>query len=104
MGQAAIELLLVSILLFALISALASSISAETQSIRKKTGDFRETGRAEAVIRAVEAAYGSGGDVDLGSWGEHAPWRAESGLIRIWHEGRVVEIRGVFNEDRSEPI
>jgi len=104
MGQETIEFLLVFMLGLALVATLAASIIGEITAARAKVDSLRATRLAGALTCALEAAFMGGGDVVYPTGAGPRHWRIENGVLHASYEGRVVEIRGVFNEDQSEPV
>lgn len=104
MGHMMVELLLIFLLSLSLIGAVSAGLIGEIAALQNKAADYESAGRAEALVRYVEAALCGGANVDGGLWEEDASWRLESNRLRMWHESGVVEIRGVFCDDESEPV
>lgn len=109
MGQATVELLMATLLMLALVASVASSLSQEARAVRAKAGDLRAQCMAESSVRAAEAALAGGARIEMWPGGllpaeAGGGWRIEGGLLRIPSGDGVLEVRGVFNEDASEPV
>jgi hypothetical protein len=111
MGLAATEFLLANMLALALIMAVAIQLGHGISAARAKSYDFRAAGQAESTVRAVETALNSGAQVGMWPGGRveddsasRMQWRVEGGFLRVSHRGMVLEYRGVFSNDTSEPV
>lgn len=104
MALMTVEFLLASVLVAASIGALAAFLSAEVSAVRDKADEYAAINHIADVVRALEAAFNSGAEADAGfGRGQHG-WRIERGALHAYYDGRVVEVRGVFSDDRAEPI
>jgi hypothetical protein len=104
MAVMTVEFLLASVLVAALIGALASSMLAEVLAVRDKADEYVAINHVADVVCALEAAFNSGAEADAGFGRGQQGWRIERGVLHAYYEGRVVEVRGVFSDDRTEPI
>ena len=103
-GQVSVEFLLMFTAALALISMLASAILSQNDSAKTKLDDFAMINLAEGSARAVEAVERSGSDMRLDMHDERVRYRIENGRFYVEHEGKLIEVGGVFSEDDAEPV
>jgi len=103
-GQASVEFLLMFTATLALISMLASAILSQNDSAKAKLDDFALINMAEGSARAIEAIERSGSDMRLDLNDERVRYRIENGRFYVEHEGKLIEVGGVFSEDDAEPV
>lgn len=107
-----IEALLSFVLSLAFIAALFHSLTIEADGLKGRIGEYQSIVRAESAARAIEALSISGiGRVESadvissigGSGATCTGYRIEGGVLHADYPGKVVEIRGVFENDGAEP-
>jgi hypothetical protein len=103
-GQATIEFMLIFALSLAAVSLLASSLVSMDSTLKGKAGDIEQISRAEAAARAIEAMHNAGGRMDFDFREEGISYSIEGGRFHSSHEGKVIEIGGVFENDGAEPV
>jgi hypothetical protein len=104
MGQMTIEFLFAFLPALALIGLLAASLVAQVDALDGRTEECLRISKSESAARALEALYYSGIDSTLDFGGDGVRYRIETGSLHSDYQGKVVEIRGVFSIDRSEPV
>ncbi|MEW6035027.1 MAG: hypothetical protein AB1529_00300 [Candidatus Micrarchaeota archaeon] len=103
-GQATIEFMLVFALSLAAVSLIAASLRSMDEGLRGKADDLEQISRAEAAARALEAMHNAGGRMTFDFREEGVSYSVERGRFHSSHEGKVIEIGGVFENDDSEPV
>jgi hypothetical protein len=103
-GQLTLEFLLAFILSLALSGMLSASLSLQVAGVRGKAGAFGEISRSESVARALEAVFAGGMEAHADFREEGVRYRIEGGRFHEERGGRVIEIKGVFDDDGSEPV
>lgn len=103
-GQVAIEFLVVFALSLAVVSLLVGAVLLHSAKIRMKTDDLQRISQTEAAVRAIEVWLNSGIAMKFDFSEENVSYRVEQGRFRVEHEGKIIEIGGVFIENYTEPI
>ncbi len=88
----------------AITGLLSASLAAQSAELEGHKEEFMRISEAESAARALEALYFSGIDsrLEIGRGGVR--FSVEDGRLHSDYRGKVVEIRGVFSNDRSEPV
>jgi archaellin len=103
-GQVTIEFLLVFAASLAVISLLAGLLILQGREIAGKAEETVKISRAESAARAAEVAYRSGGELSVDFRDEDVSHSVENGRFHVEHDGRLIEIGGVFYDDAAEPV
>lgn len=103
-GQATLEFLLVSGATLVLLSLLAASLAAEESLLRDRAEELGAVTKAEAAARAVECMLNGGGGMEFDFRREGVYHSVENGHFHASCDDRMIEIGGVFRDDRSEPV
>jgi len=98
-----IEFLFAFLPALAITGLLGASLAAQAAELDGHKEEFMRICEAESAARALEALYFSGIDsrLDIGRGGVR--FSVEGGRLHSDYLGKVVEIRGVFSIDDSEP-
>ncbi|NYZ74414.1 class III signal peptide-containing protein [Candidatus Micrarchaeota archaeon] len=103
-GQISVEFLLLFGATLAVVMVLAGALIAHEKAARDKIDDVERINAAESAARAVEAMLNSGSDMRFDFRDENIFYSVEQGKFHIVHEGKAIEVGGVFADDDSKPI
>lgn len=103
-GQATPEYLLMFGATIVLVSLLAASLAQERSVLDGRADELETASKAESAARALEGALSSGGRMEFDFRREGVYHSVERGVLHARAGERLVEVRGVFHEDRSEPV
>ncbi|MFH0884224.1 MAG: hypothetical protein V1861_00770 [Candidatus Micrarchaeota archaeon] len=104
MGQLTIESLFAFLPTLALTGLLAASLVAQISELDGRREEYLRISKSESVARALEVLCYSGIDSMLDFSDGSVRYHIEMGSLHSDHLGKVVETRGVFAIDRSEPV
>ncbi|MFN7991661.1 MAG: hypothetical protein U0R44_05890 [Candidatus Micrarchaeia archaeon] len=99
-GQLALEFLLLSALSAAVILLLCISLDGQIRAANLKAAEMADAQGAEDAARAAESSLNGALPLGSGTGGR----RIENGILYFPEGGKLVEIRGVFVYDGSEPV
>lgn len=102
-GQATIEYLMIFSTTLALLSLLATALATEEASLRDKAEDLEMAVKADSAARALESALNSGG-IQFDFRDEGVYYSVEHGRFHAHHEGKLIEVGGVFRDSKDEPV
>jgi Fe-S cluster assembly ATPase SufC len=103
-GQATAEFLFVFTATIAVMSILTGALIAQNEVAQERIDEIEHIQKAEAAARALEAWMNSGITMKFGFHNEDVLYRIENDSFHVSHEGKIIEIGGVFHNDRSEPL
>lgn len=102
MAALTIEFLVIFLLTFALMSAIChealSGAGWDGFEAAKKTN------RAEAAARAIESMLNCGTAMRFDFQGEGVRYSIREGRFNAEYKGKIIEVNGVYENDRSEPL
>ena len=102
-GQASVEFLMLFTATLAVIAVLAAALLAQRGGIEAKAADVELIARAEAAAQAVEAMLNSGVSMSFDFREEGVEYAVEGNRFHVIHDGKVIEIGGVFSGNATEP-
>lgn len=103
-AQAALELLLVFTVTLATISLFSAALLEQNESARDKVREVAWINRAEAAACALEAWLNTGIRMDFDFRGQNLSYRIEQGRFHVAHEGKIIEVDGVYATIDTEPV
>jgi hypothetical protein len=103
-GQATVEFLFAFTATMIMVLMLTVAVVEQKERLEEKREDMEKVWAVESAARAVEAALNAGVGLEFDFSMEGISYRAEEDRFLVSHKGRVVEIRGVFVHEESEPI
>jgi hypothetical protein len=107
-GQATMEALFSFLAMLAVVSIIVAAVSAQRAMISAKAGEMELVAAAESAARADEISLFSGMNMTFDSskpgMGQGVARGVEQGYFHIPYDSRMIEIRGVFIYDGSEPM
>ncbi len=103
-GQVAVEFLLLFCATIAVVMVLAGALIAHETAASGKIDDLERINAAGSAARAVEAMLNSGSDMRFDFRDEGISYSVEQGKLHVIHEGKAIEVGGVFADDNSKPI
>lgn len=103
-GQVSLEFLFLFGATLAVVMVLAGALIAHEKVVSGKIDDVERVSAAESAARAVEAALNSGSDMRFGFREEGIYYSVEQGRFHVVHEGKAIEVAGVFLDDSASPV
>lgn len=103
-GQISLEFLFLFCATLAVVTALAGAVIMHEKAVEGKMDDLERVAAAESAARAVEAALNSGSDMRFGFREEGIYYSVENSRFHMIHEGKAIEVAGVFLGDDAKPV
>ena len=94
-----IEFLFMFFLSAVLVLIFAGAILAQIDAAKAAAGSREMIGSAESIAIAVDMALNGGLDANFSE-----VFSVEQGKLHIEHEGKIIEVGGVFESDDAEPV
>ncbi len=94
-----IEFLFMFFLSIMLIMVFAGAILAQIDVAKTASGSREMISSAESIAIAVDMALNGGLDANFSE-----VFSVEQGKLHIEHEGKIIEVGGVFESDNAEPV
>ncbi|MBI5046922.1 hypothetical protein HZC07_04300 [Candidatus Micrarchaeota archaeon] len=103
-GQASIEFLVIFLVTLALVSFLITFLSSQKTSAQNILDSIKNIKKSEGAARAIEALYSNSIPMNFDFLEENISYRVEGNEFLVWYSGQVIEVGGVFIENKFEPV
>ena len=76
----------------------------QNNSLRENLDDVKRIADAESAARAIEAWLNTGIKMKFNFYDEDVSYRIEGDSFHMNNHGKLIEIRGIFEDDKYEPL
>jgi hypothetical protein len=103
-GQASVEFLFAFAATIMLISIISAALLSHKASLEEKEEEVEKIAAVESAARTIEAALSTGMDLEFDFSKENISYTAEEDRFLVSYKGEVIEVKGVFAYEDSEPV
>ncbi len=103
-AQMTVEFLIVFAIWMSVLIIIAQSLLIAQNRAVEKISDFSSFLAVEGAARAIETSTNNGGVAVFDFYDENVSYSIEGNSLQIFHNGKVIEVRGVFTYDKTEPV
>ncbi len=103
-AQVTVEFLMIFTATLLMVSLLSSALIAQHERVKETAEDLQRINAVKKAARTVEAWLNSGMVTDLDFYDEDIRFRVEGDRFLVMHDGKVIEVEGVFSHEDTEPL
>jgi hypothetical protein len=103
-GQATVEFLFAFTAVILIVSVISTALLLHKEKLEQKAEDLEQIVVAESAARTVEAALNTGIDLEFDFSDENISYSAEANRFLVSYKGKIIEIKGVYVYEDSEPV
>jgi|GEM_PF-3000700 len=103
-GQASVEFLFAFAATIMLISIISAALLSHKVNLEEKEEEMEKIAAVESAARTIEAALNTGMELEFDFSKENISYTAEGDRFFVSYKGEVIEIKGVFVHEDSEPV